>query len=223
VPHHHSLCVYACRGEIVYPNPSAQYSSHAYQCKPAACNYGCNFFNVSVDDSVQHGLCMKHPAWACQPMPLAKTVTVSMHCLQHGGQLTCHCKPRCCSHAACVCTQESQPAFTIQKEPGRHYIMLLDRGPRKQPHQDHTSGLGKAAVVDGQQELEQLGSHASTLAQGWDAAVFRVWQTHIAKPPLNAWRQPPQLPDPARCALQTCKGCARKLAHDAPTVIPLCR
>jgi hypothetical protein len=39
-------CVICCRGRIVYPNPSAQYSSHAYQCKPAACNYGCNFFNV---------------------------------------------------------------------------------------------------------------------------------------------------------------------------------
>eukprot|EP00882_Tetradesmus_deserticola_P026851 GHRQ01029663.1.p1 GENE.GHRQ01029663.1~~GHRQ01029663.1.p1 ORF type:complete len:114 (+),score=10.42 GHRQ01029663.1:140-481(+) len=34
-------------GQIVYPNPSSQYSSHAYSCTPAACNYGCSFFNES--------------------------------------------------------------------------------------------------------------------------------------------------------------------------------
>ncbi|WIA30662.1 hypothetical protein OEZ86_000736 [Tetradesmus obliquus] len=34
-------------GQIIYPNPSSQYSSHAYACMPAACNYGCSFFNES--------------------------------------------------------------------------------------------------------------------------------------------------------------------------------
>lgn len=39
----------------------------------------------------------------------------------------------------CCCLQESSPAFKIEKEPGERYIMLLDRGPRKQP-QHSTAG-----------------------------------------------------------------------------------
>lgn len=43
--------------------------------------------------------------------------------------------------------QESQPAFTIQKEPGRHYIMLLDRGPRKQLHSTTSADLPQLQFV----------------------------------------------------------------------------
>jgi hypothetical protein len=46
-----NTCCFCCRGQIIYPNPSSQYQSHAYACTPAACNYGCSFFNVSH----QHG------------------------------------------------------------------------------------------------------------------------------------------------------------------------
>eukprot|EP00879_Flechtneria_rotunda_P025785 GHRR01027431.1.p1 GENE.GHRR01027431.1~~GHRR01027431.1.p1 ORF type:complete len:246 (+),score=33.82 GHRR01027431.1:159-896(+) len=82
-------------GEIVYPNPSSQYSSHAYQCHPAACNYGCSFFN------------------------------------------------------------ESQPPFRIEKKPGMHYIMLLDRGPR-----DHTGLPRPCYFIDKAYHAQMAGADA---------------------------------------------------------------
>lgn len=55
-----------CRGEIVYPNPSSQYSSHAYACKPAACNFGCSFFNVSQGQGERFvlGQVQQHVEWS---------------------------------------------------------------------------------------------------------------------------------------------------------------
>lgn len=135
VPSFEAAAGAVCRGEIVYPNPSAQYSSHAYQCKPAACNYGCSFFNVSGSRACAAGLVTPRcsqpwPTWP-QAVPLCGQ-WLAATCHVTGSLAVPLASVRACQPHVVLSLhlQESQPAFTIEKQPGHHYIMLLDRGPR---------------------------------------------------------------------------------------------
>lgn len=116
----------------MYPGPTDSFGTYKHDCAGAACNYGCTPFSVSAGRVTTCAGACQLGSQGCEELGAARVVHSSS---PHARMRQLLPQRRSLGVLmplgihAWLLLQEASPPFYLEREPGKHYIVLLDRGP----------------------------------------------------------------------------------------------